>query len=134
MSILAWGTNRRSVTSEGVVSVTCVADASAVRICVKDSGVGVSPDDLSRVFEPFVQADKHLKTQMHQGVGLGLSISRELARGMHGDLTLQSTEGVGSTFTLALPLAPKAPGTGSRAKTSVEKGDVPSRPSFASKS
>jgi signal transduction histidine kinase len=74
-------------------------------VCVKDTGVGVRLLDVDRVFEPFVQVDRHLTTSTQQGVGLGLSISRELARAMRGDLTLQSTEGVGSTFTLTLPIA-----------------------------
>jgi signal transduction histidine kinase len=78
-----------------------------VRIHVKDTGVGVRVADLDRVFEPFVQVDRHLTKPGQQGVGLGLSISRELARAMHGDLTLESTEGVGSTFTLTLPIAPE---------------------------
>jgi signal transduction histidine kinase len=72
---------------------------------VTDTGVGVRPVDIERVFEPFVQIDRHLTSATQQGVGLGLSISRELARAMRGDLTLESTEGVGSTFTLTLPLA-----------------------------
>jgi signal transduction histidine kinase len=61
--------------------------------------------DLERVFEPFVQVDRHLTSETQQGVGLGLSISRELARAMKGDLTLESLEGIGSTFTLLLPIA-----------------------------
>jgi signal transduction histidine kinase len=60
------------------------------------------------VFEPFVQIDRHLTKDTQQGVGLGLSISRELARAMHGDLTLASVEGSGSTFTLTLPVASTA--------------------------
>ena len=76
-----------------------------VRLRVTDTGVGVRPADVDRVFEPFVQIDRHLTSATQQGVGLGLSISRELARAMHGDLTLQSMEGVGSAFTLTLPLA-----------------------------
>ena len=92
-------------TTGGSIGVTCDCDASIVRVRVKDTGVGVRLLDLDRVFEPFVQIDRHLTTTSLQGVGLGLSISRELARAMHGDLTLQSTERVGSTFTLTLPLA-----------------------------
>jgi signal transduction histidine kinase len=87
----------------GRISVTCEGDARTARLCVKDTGVGVHRVDIDRVFDPFVQIDRHLTNAAHQGVGLGLSISRELARAMHGDLTLQSTEGVGSTFTLTLP-------------------------------
>ena len=89
----------------GSIDVTCDRDASVVRMHVKDSGVGIRLVDIDRVFEPFVQIDRHLTSATQQGVGLGLSISRELARAMRGDLTLQSTEGVGSTFTLTLPIA-----------------------------
>jgi signal transduction histidine kinase len=74
---------------------------------VQDTGVGIRPVDIERVFEPFVQIDRHLTAETQQGVGLGLSISRELARAMRGDLTLQSAEGAGSTFTLTLPVAPE---------------------------
>ena len=74
---------------------------------MKDTGVGVRQIDIDRVFDPFVQIDRHLTSETQQGVGLGLSISRELARAMRGDLTLQSTEGVGSTFILTLPIAPE---------------------------
>jgi signal transduction histidine kinase/DNA-binding response OmpR family regulator len=89
----------------GNIGVTCEEDAGVVRIRVTDTGVGVRPVDIERVFEPFVQIDRHLTTTTQQGVGLGLSISRELARAMCGDLTLESTEGIGSTFTLTLPIA-----------------------------
>jgi signal transduction histidine kinase/DNA-binding response OmpR family regulator len=92
----------------GTVGLTCDNDADTVRVRVKDTGVGVRLLDIDRVFEPFVQIDRHLTTATQQGVGLGLSISRELARAMRGDLTLQSTEGVGSTFTLTLPVASEA--------------------------
>ena len=88
----------------GSIDVACDDDAGMVRVRVKDTGVGVGLLDVDRVFEPFVQIDRHLTTAKQQGVGLGLSISRELARAMHGDLTIQSTEGVGSTFTLTLPI------------------------------
>jgi signal transduction histidine kinase/DNA-binding response OmpR family regulator len=89
----------------GTIVVTCDEDAGVVRIRVTDTGVGVRPVDIERVFEPFVQIDRHLTTITQQGVGLGLSISRELARAMRGDLTLESAEGIGSTLTLTLPIA-----------------------------
>jgi signal transduction histidine kinase len=89
----------------GSINVTADDDTGAVRVRVNDTGVGVRLVDIERVFEPFVQIDRHLTTETQQGVGLGLSISRELARAMHGDLTLESTEGTGSTFTLTLPIA-----------------------------
>ena len=90
----------------GRVSLTCEADAAgAVRVRVSDTGRGIAPDQLERVFEPFVQVDRDLTHVSQQGVGLGLAISRDLARGMGGNLTAESTPGVGSTFTLTLPAA-----------------------------
>mgnify|MGYP006143386965 CR=1 FL=1 len=71
---------------------------------VHDTGRGIPPDALERIFEPFVQVDRHRTHESQQGVGLGLSISRELARGMGGELTVESTVGEGSTFRLALPV------------------------------
>ncbi len=90
---------------DGSIIVTADDDSGFVRVRVKDTGVGVRPLDVERVFEPFVQVDRHLTSDTQQGVGLGLSISRELARAMSGDLTLESVEGIGSTFTLTLPIA-----------------------------
>ena len=69
---------------------------------VADTGVGIPPDRLSSVFEPFVQVDNQL-TRVHQGTGLGLAISRRLARLMGGDLVAESRVGAGSSFTLWLP-------------------------------
>ena len=108
--------------TDGSIGVTCDEDAAIVRVQVTDTGVGVRPIDIDRVFEPFVQIDRHLTTATQQGVGLGLSISRDLARAMHGDLTLQSVEGVGSTFTLTLPIASEAtlPSTSESAEPSAK--------------
>jgi signal transduction histidine kinase len=72
---------------------------------VSDTGRGIPPDQLDRIFQPFVQVDRHRTQASQQGVGLGLAISRELARGMGGELAAESTVGVGSTFTLTLPRA-----------------------------
>ena len=92
----------------GRIEVSCtVTEADAghetgrVQLHVRDTGEGIAADQLDRIFEPFVQVDQRL-TRTHSGVGLGLAISRDLARGMGGDLTVQSDAGRGSTFTLIL--------------------------------
>jgi signal transduction histidine kinase len=76
-----------------------------IRVTITDSGRGIPADKLDAVFEPFVQVGRALAPGEHAGVGLGLAISRELARRMSGDLTVVSVHGEGSTFTLTLPAA-----------------------------
>jgi PAS domain S-box-containing protein len=86
----------------GRVALGCDADHSRVRFHVTDTGVGIPPEKLGEIFEPFVQVRTGF-TRPHDGVGLGLAISRDLARKMHGDLEVESREGQGSRFTLSLP-------------------------------
>jgi len=71
---------------------------------VADTGVGIPIDKVERIFEPFVQAERALSAADH-GVGLGLAISRQLARAMSGDILVATALGRGSTFTLVLPRA-----------------------------
>jgi signal transduction histidine kinase len=85
----------------GRVEIECRAEGDAVRLSVRDSGVGVPPERLTDIFDPFVQVDPDL-TRKRQGAGLGLAISRELARAMGGEIVAESRPGVGSTFTLTL--------------------------------
>jgi signal transduction histidine kinase len=89
----------------GVVTVSCEPRGARLAIVVRDTGPGIPPDKLDAVFEPFVQVDRTLASGA-QGAGLGLAISRDLARGMGGDLTVASTLGDGSEFTLSLPRSP----------------------------
>jgi signal transduction histidine kinase len=88
----------------GRITVSCEARDGTVVIAVSDTGVGIASDKLGAIFEPFVQVDAKL-TRRQEGVGLGLAISRDLARGMGGDLTAESQPGVGSTFRLVLAAA-----------------------------
>ncbi len=86
----------------GSITLSCDFDAECVRILVRDTGVGIAADRLETIFSPFVQVDKRV-TRRNDGIGLGLAISRDLAVGMSGQLTAESTLGAGSTFILALP-------------------------------
>ncbi|HEX2692719.1 MAG TPA: ATP-binding protein [Gemmatimonadaceae bacterium] len=86
----------------GSVALTCAARDGVVTFSVKDTGCGIPPDKSSAVFEPFVQLDRTLRSG-HQGVGLGLAISRELAVQMNGSLTLESPPEQGCNFVLTLP-------------------------------
>ena len=76
-------------------------------LAVEDNGIGIPPGVTARIFEPFVQAEEG-RTRRAGGTGLGLTISRKLARLMKGDLTVRSQPGQGSTFTLWLPAADPA--------------------------
>jgi signal transduction histidine kinase len=82
-------------------------DGPWTAVSVEDSGIGIAPEQVARVFEPFVQAETGL-TRTRGGIGLGLSISRRLAHLMGGELTVRTTLGAGSCFTLWLPAPPDA--------------------------
>jgi signal transduction histidine kinase len=90
----------------GSVDVRCESHADTISISVTDNGPGIPSDKIEAIFEPFVQLDRGL-TRTNDGTGLGLAISRGLARGMGADIHLTSEIGVGSTFTLVLPLSPR---------------------------
>jgi signal transduction histidine kinase len=91
----------------GTVTLSCTVTGDSVIAEVADTGCGIPSEKLEAIFDPFVQLSTGL-TDRHGGVGLGLAISRDLARGMGGDLVVQSTVGVGSRFTLTLPRAGSA--------------------------
>jgi signal transduction histidine kinase/CheY-like chemotaxis protein len=99
--------NAVKFTSAGHVRVTVDGHAEGetwrLRCAVEDTGIGISPDQLSKVFEQFVQADSSM-TRRYGGTGLGLTISRQLASLMGGTLSATSHTGAGSTFSLEVPL------------------------------
>jgi signal transduction histidine kinase/CheY-like chemotaxis protein/CHASE3 domain sensor protein len=98
--------NGLKFTEKGSVSLRVFAvGATSVAFAVRDSGIGIEPEQQERVFHAFHQADAEI-SRKYGGTGLGLSISRDLARLMGGDIQLTSAPGQGSTFTLTLPRLP----------------------------
>ncbi|HJU64849.1 MAG TPA: GAF domain-containing sensor histidine kinase, partial [Gemmatimonadaceae bacterium] len=87
------------------ITVACTAEGNHVAIQVSDTGPGIAADRLEHIFEPFVQGDTS-RTRPSEGIGLGLAISRQLAEGLGGRLTVESEVGKGSVFTLQLNRVP----------------------------
>ena len=87
--------------------ITCRLDVDgAARLSVSDRGLGIAPEDMPTLFTRFGRIVRNETTTI-AGTGLGLYLSRELARLQEGELTAESEQGKGSTFTLRLPLAPR---------------------------
>lgn len=88
----------------GTVRVSCSIDNDCAEVDVSDTGPGIPADHLERIFQPFVQMGGTRGERPRQGAGLGLAISRELARAMGGELAVSSVLGEGAAFSLRLPL------------------------------
>ena len=86
----------------GKITLSASPSMGNVVIVIEDTGPGIPADKADQVFEPFVQLDRSLRTN-RDGLGLGLSISRDLARGMSGDLRVEARDGQGARFLLTLP-------------------------------
>jgi CheY-like chemotaxis protein/anti-sigma regulatory factor (Ser/Thr protein kinase) len=95
--------NAVKFTETGTVTITAQQRDETLVLAVVDTGIGIPEEALERIFEAFQQVDAST-TRRYSGTGLGLSISRHLARLLGGDVTAKSTVGVGSTFTITLPL------------------------------
>jgi CheY-like chemotaxis protein/HPt (histidine-containing phosphotransfer) domain-containing protein len=111
--------NAIKFTSEGWIDINVQwlgrADGQeSLRFEVKDTGIGISPEDQKRLFQPFSQADGDEARRRPAGTGLGLVISRQLAQMMGGSISLDSARGKGTTMTLelSLPVAEPLPGSG----------------------
>jgi signal transduction histidine kinase len=94
--------NAVKFTDHGSVTLDLRRDAGDIVLSVTDTGIGIPPEEQSRIFEPFRQVGD-VYTQKSMGTGLGLSVSRELAHLLGGDVTVASTPSAGSVFTVVLP-------------------------------
>jgi CheY-like chemotaxis protein len=103
--------NALKFTAQGTVTVAIRRNPAEDRleIDVEDDGLGMTPEQRDRLFQDFIQADDSTSRRFG-GTGLGLSLSRRFAAALGGDIDVQSARGVGSTFTLRLPLEEASPG------------------------
>lgn len=104
--------NSVKFTQDGRITLIVQHDGATVRYMVRDTGIGIAPEHCDRIFDAFWQVEQP-STRRVGGTGLGLSVTRRLARLLGGDVTVESTVGQGSAFAVILPLEPPMPpGTG----------------------
>ncbi|MBW7887206.1 MAG: response regulator [Bacteroidetes bacterium] len=109
--------NASKFTDQGVIEVRAWQDKGLVYISVKDSGIGIEPQNIDKIFEEFQQIDTS-HSRKYKGTGLGLPIARRLARLLGGDLVVESEIGKGSTFILSVPPElPKSSAEGTEQKS-----------------
>ncbi|SEQ50633.1 HAMP domain-containing protein [Azotobacter beijerinckii] len=102
--------NALKFTRFGRVDVRLQARDGCMRLAVRDTGIGISREAQARIFQPFAQATADI-TRQYGGTGLGLALTRKLCEAMQGRLAFSSKEGLGSTFTVELPLPSHTPAT-----------------------
>ena len=119
--------NAAKFTHEGTISLTVAADAdpSFFRLTVCDTGIGMSPEEVGRLFQEFTQADEST-TRRYSGTGLGLALCRRFTELLGGRIWVESQVGEGSTFHVRLPIASVAvqPASSLPASTSDHRGTV----------
>jgi len=94
--------NAIKFTEQGFVRLHCSVQGSVIALAVSDSGIGIRPEDMDKLFNAFQQIESGI-TRKYDGTGLGLSISRKLANLLGGEIRVESEWGKGSTFTFLLP-------------------------------
>jgi len=100
--------NAAKFTHQGKISLTVTRDLDSVLFRVADTGIGMTPEQLAKLFQAFVQADAST-TRKYGGTGLGLAISRKFCQLMGGDITVTSEPGHGTAFTVRLPVSVRDP-------------------------
>lgn len=98
--------NAAKFTSNGTITLLVnrsKENPEMLSFCVADTGIGISPEHMKNLFQEFTQGDASI-ARNYGGTGLGLALSRRLCRLMDGDITMESTFGKGSTFTVCLPI------------------------------
>jgi signal transduction histidine kinase len=97
--------NACKFTNDGVVKVTArretVSGVDVIRVAVSDTGIGMTPEQVGRLFQVFTQVDSTI-ARKYGGTGLGLAISQKLSAAMGGQITVASEAGKGSTFTMTI--------------------------------
>jgi PAS domain S-box-containing protein len=109
--------NAVKFTTAGEVGVSIRSDDVGARIHVWDTGIGIAPEHLEHIFDPFWQVEQH-QTRSTGGTGLGLSVTRHLARMLGGDVVVESVPGEGSRFTVTLPATAPPPAETGRGRRS----------------
>ena len=94
--------NALKYTKQGFVRVEAISESNNIRITVVDTGVGIEASRIPGLFNAFTKIMRY-REMNQEGVGLGLSISKNLAKALSGDITVDSLVGVGSKFTVVLP-------------------------------
>jgi PAS domain S-box-containing protein len=95
--------NAIKFTEVGVISIFCTSNNKHIKIKIQDSGIGIECDKLELLFKPFMQVETGL-TRRHEGTGLGLSICKRLTEMLGGKIDVESQIGIGSSFTVTLPM------------------------------
>ena len=101
-ALLNLASNANKFTENGTVAIAAQAQRTEITVAVTDTGIGMTEEQMGRLFQEFSQADAST-TRRYGGTGLGLAISRHFCRVMGGDITVESKPGEGSTFTIRLP-------------------------------